>query len=375
MKPQTNPPCVLFAGGGTGGHLFPGIAVAEKLRRRHPDWALHFVGTARGIEVRQVPRYNFPLHLLPVRPLRGRSLQQRVAGLAGLPRAGLEALLLVRRLRPCVAVGVGGYAAGPALLAARALGARCVVMEQNAYAGLTNRLLGRVAHSIALALPNAQLQGPRAHLLGNPVREEVAALGGAPAPQMPRAFTPERPLRIFAFGGSQGARGINEAMLQLAPHVARHAWPVSILHQTGASEHARVLARYAEVGASFVRALPFVDDMAQALHDADLLVCRAGASTLAEASIVGRAALLVPYPHAADDHQRKNAEVFAAAGAAVVLDEKALTPEVLVGQVAAFVAEPELLLAMGASARRVRRPTACADIAALIEREVAFVSQ
>ena len=368
------PPCVVFAGGGTGGHLFPGIAVACELRRRHPDWSLHFVGTARGIEVAQVPRYGFPLHLLPVQPLRGRGLWGAARGLWALPQAQLAARALVRRLRPRLAVGVGGYAAGPAILAARAAGVRCAILEQNAHAGLTNRILATLAHQVLLALPNPQLDSPRARVVGNPVRADIGAARGTAPPSLPQRFDAARPLRVFAFGGSQGARALNDALVAAMPLLASRGAPVTLLHQTGVAQHADVAAAYARAGLGWARAVPFVDDMAKALAEADVLVCRAGAGTLAEATVVGKASLLVPYPHAADDHQTANAKVLVAAGAARLLPEATLTPAALATSLAELGQRPNDLAAMARAAWALGKPDAAAAIADEFEREVHRVS-
>ena len=367
---MSEPPCILFAGGGTGGHLFPGIAVAQELRRRYPQWSLPFVGTERGVEVRQVPRYGFALHTLNVHALRGRTATQRLRGAAALPAALAQAVALVRRLKPKVAVSVGGYAAGPAILAAWACRVPCVVLEQNAHAGMTNRALARVAKHVLLALPNAQLSGHGgARVVGNPVRSDLLALATRPLPTMPTAFTGQRPLRLLVFGGSQGAQSINTALAQVAPALASEALPLRILHQTGRADEARVRHAYADAGVVQATVLPFIDDMASAMHDADLLLCRSGAGTLAEAAVVGRPSWLVPYPHAADDHQTANARVFAHAGAARLWPEPELTPAALLAALATLCRAPSSLMPMARAARALGKPTAATDIADIIANE------
>lgn len=369
-SPDPRSPCIVFAGGGTGGHLFPGIAVAQALAARNPTWRIVFVGTARGIEVRAVPRYGFELCLLPVVALRGRGAQGLLRGLAHLPQAGTAALRLVRALRPQVAVGVGGYAAGPAMVAARVLGARCLVMEQNAHAGYTNRALRYIAHHICLALPNAQLGGhPSAHLVGNPVRADLLPLRSMHRDR-PEAFGPKRPLRLLVMGGSQGAHGINRAVLELLPMLVRQGLPLHIRHQTGTADHSDVAQGYAACNLPTSWAQPFIDDMAQAYAEADLVLCRSGASTLAELGVVGLPSVLVPYPSAADDHQTANAQVMVDVNAAVLLPQSACTGASLLALLEPWLANPAPLWEMAARAFGQGRPDAASRIVALIEAEV-----
>lgn len=363
------PPRIVFAGGGTGGHLFPGIAVAEEIRRRRPDADISFVGTSRGIEFTQVPRYGFVLHVLPVQPLRGRSWRECLDGSLCLPRSLWRSLRRMRELDPDVVVSVGGYAAGPATLAARVNGAPCVVMEQNAFAGLTNRLLARVASDVLLSLPNAQLGRHRAaRVVGNPVRGDLIRLGEQPLPTLPARFDATRPLRVLAFGGSQGARALNEALMALAPILARAQLPIDIVHQTGVADEQRVMACYQEHGLSpaRMRATRFVDDMASAMGTADLLLCRSGSSTLAETAVVGRASWLVPYPFAADDHQTANARIFVDAGAARLLPQPQLSASLLLDWLEEALRSPHTLTQMAEAARRIARPRAVHDIADVV---------
>lgn len=365
-------PCILFAGGGTGGHLFPGIAVAQEIRRRHPALRIAFVGTTRGIEYTQVPRYGFDLHVLPVRPLRGRTFKETVQGALTLPQALGQAVALVRRLRPSVAVSVGGYAAGPATLAARLCGVPCAVMEQNAFAGVTNRLLARVAKHVLLSLPNRQLgRHHGARIVGNPVRADLLQLGAAPLAAMPARFDATRPLRILAFGGSQGAHALNEALMALAPALAGAQLPVELLHQTGVRDEARVREAYAAAGVAppIARAVKFVDDMGAAMAHADLLLCRSGASTLAEAAVVGRASWLVPFPFAADDHQSANAQIFVDAGAAHCIRQTDLTSARLLDLLHDALASPATLSRMAQAARTLAKPDAVTQIADILLAE------
>jgi UDP-N-acetylglucosamine--N-acetylmuramyl-(pentapeptide) pyrophosphoryl-undecaprenol N-acetylglucosamine transferase len=364
---------VVLCGGGTGGHLFPGIAVAQELRRRHPDWRLLFVGTARGIEVRAVPQYGFELQLLPVLPLRGRGLRGVVTGLWAVPRALWQARAMLKAARATVAVGVGGYAAGPALLAAWSLGLPTAIMEQNAHAGLTNRLLGRLCHDILLAMPNRQLGGRRgARVVGNPVRQDLIALG-AQAKPYPEAFTAKRPLRLLVMGGSQGARALNDAMVALLPRLA--GLPIAVRHQSGAADYHRLAEAYGRHPELTAQVTPFIDDMAQAYGEADVALCRSGASTLAELAVVGLPSVLVPYPFAADDHQTANAQVMVRQGGGHLLPQKDLGGPALLDLLRGWLESPATLGDMAGHARANGRPQAVTIICDIIEAGVQRVQR
>lgn len=350
---------VLIAGGGTGGHLFPGIALAQELRRRDPAARVLFVGTARGIERTAVPKAGFDLELLPVSGLRGKGALGKVLGLLRLPLALVQALRLVRRFRPQVAVSVGGYAAGPAVLAARMLGVPCVVMEQNAVPGFTNRVLGRLAARVIAALPTQGFAKSKLRVLGNPVRRDLLAVRDEP-------YAPRQPLRVLAFGGSQGARALNECLMAAAPELAKLETPIALVHQTGEADLARVRAAY-ETAHFAARVQPFIDDMAAAYRDADLVLCRSGATTLAELAVCGRPSVLVPFPFAVDDHQTANAKTVAAAGAGLHMPQSELTAERLVELLAGFAREPARLITMAARSHELGRPDAVAQIADSLE--------
>ena len=357
---------ILIAGGGTGGHLFPGIAVAQELRRRHPDCRILFVGTAKGIETRAVPKAGFELQLLPVLALRGGGVRGVLRGLMRLPQALWQAVRLVRTFRPQVAVSVGGYAAGPAVLAARLLGIPCVVMEQNAVAGITNRILGRLARRVVAALPTGNFQPHKVRVLGNPVRADVL-------PVRALAYAPQTPPRLLVLGGSQGAHALNQVMMELAPKLqaAGLAWP--IVHQTGHADAAEVQARYDAVGLTQARAVAFIDDMAGTLRDADLLLCRSGAGTLSEVTVCGRPSILVPFPYAADDHQTANAKTLEAAGAAILLPQTQLSADILFTLLTTLAQDKPRLLDMAARAHQVGKPEAVQHIADTLEQEVVGV--
>jgi UDP-N-acetylglucosamine--N-acetylmuramyl-(pentapeptide) pyrophosphoryl-undecaprenol N-acetylglucosamine transferase len=360
---------ILIAGGGTGGHLFPGIALAQELRRRHPTARIVFVGTARGIEVRAVPKAGFELKLIAVSGLRNMQLQRQLKGLVKLPWSLVQALSIVQGLKPQVAVSVGGYAAGPAMVAARLLGVRCIVMEQNAIAGITTRLLSQLATRVIAAMPCPQLPPEKTAVLGNPVRQDLMAIRAAP-------YTPQVPLRLLVLGGSQGARALNDTMLQLLPLLQAAPADSSplrlhIVHQTGSADADRVTAAYERSGLPHVRAVAFIDDMATAYAQADLLLCRAGATTLAEVTVCGRPSLLVPFPAAAGDHQSHNAAVLVRKRAAQLLPQETLTGQGLYKILSQLSQSPSRLASMAQAAHALGRPQAVQDIADVVLREVA----
>jgi UDP-N-acetylglucosamine--N-acetylmuramyl-(pentapeptide) pyrophosphoryl-undecaprenol N-acetylglucosamine transferase len=348
---------VLIAGGGTGGHLFPGIALAQELRRRDPGASILFVGSPRGIEGTAVPRAGFDLELLPVSGLRRKGFVGFLLGLVRLPLALWRALRVVARFRPEVAVSVGGYAAGPAVLAARLAGVRCVVMEQNAVAGFTNRVLGMLARDVVVALPTRGFAARKTRVLGNPVRQDLLVVRSA-------AYKPATPPRVLVFGGSLGARALNEVMMAAAKKLA--ALDLSFVHQTGEADCARVQAAYRAAGLARATVVPFIVDMAQAYRDADLVVCRAGATTVAELTVCGRPSILVPYPFAVDDHQTAHARLLASAGAAVHLPQGEMSADGLVTLVTQLTADGARLVSMAARARELGKPDAAAHIADLV---------
>lgn len=355
---------VLIAGGGTGGHLFPGIAVAEEIRRRNSEARILFVGTARGLETRAVPRAGFELELLPVSGLRRMSWSGVARGMLRLPLAMVRAFGVVRRFRPQVAVSVGGYAAGPAVLAAHVSGVPCVVMEQNAVPGMTNRVLGSLARRVLAGLPTNGFDSTKTQVVGNPVRADFIALRERP-------YVPATPPRLLVFGGSQGARALNEVMMASAPELKKLKLP--IVHQTGEMDAPRVQQRYAEVGLA-ARVTPFIDAMADAYRDADLVLCRAGAMTLAELTACGRPAVLVPFPYAVDDHQTANAKTLESAGAAVHVPQTEFTARRWVDILKYLIQDPSRLNSMAAHAREMGKPDAVAAIADVLE-ELGHVSR
>ena len=344
-------PRVWFAGGGTGGHLFPALAVAELLGKNRPDVRIGFLGGRRGLETRLVPRAGFPLRTLPMSGLKGAGIARRAGAVALAAVATVRCLGWFLAARPALVVGVGGYASGPAVLAALLAGVRTALLEQNHFPGATNRALARFAREVCVPSEAARRRlGGRGTVTGNPVREAFANLPPAPGGPVPT---------VLVFGGSRGARSINRAVTDALPGLAALATPPRIVHQTGEADHAEVLAAYgAAYPADRFEVLPFVDDMPERFAGADLVLSRAGATTLAELAMVGRAAVLVPYPHAADDHQRHNAETVASAGAAVVLRDDALSRDTIVETLRPLLEDPRRRASMAAAQRALARPDA-----------------
>jgi UDP-N-acetylglucosamine--N-acetylmuramyl-(pentapeptide) pyrophosphoryl-undecaprenol N-acetylglucosamine transferase len=357
---------VLIAGGGTGGHLYPGIAVARELQRRDPTTQIAFVGTSRGIEARVVPKEGFPLDLIRVAGLKGMSWANRLRGAALLPLAGVDAWRILSTRRPDVVAGVGGFASGPVVLLAALRGYPTMLLEQNAVPGLTNRLLARWVGAAAVNFEEALPYFPRTGFLaGNPVRPEFFQREDDEPTRTPRDAA-----QVLIVGGSQGAHAINMAMVEAAPRLAAYAGGLAVTHQTGERDLERVRVGYRRAGLE-ARVEPFLFAMDHEMKAADLVICRAGATTLAELTAAGRPSILVPLPTAADDHQRKNAEVLAAAGAAEVLPQSAMTGDALADRILALASDGERRRAMSAAARTLVRPDAAR---AIVDRALALVS-
>jgi UDP-N-acetylglucosamine--N-acetylmuramyl-(pentapeptide) pyrophosphoryl-undecaprenol N-acetylglucosamine transferase len=351
---------VLIAGGGTGGHVVPALAIARELRDAH-NAEVRFVGTARGLETRLVPEAGFPLDLVRSGQWKSVSLATRLHTVIDLPLGVMECLRLLREFRPQVVVGVGGYASGPAMLAALLLRIPTLAFEPNAVPGLANRLVGRWVSAAAVNFAQTQRYFRNARVTGIPVRAEFFAIEPKSA---------SAPPRLLVFGGSQGARVLNEAMPKIAQRLFEQFVNLEIVHQAGARHAQSTTKAYDRVslaGQQRVRVQPYLDQMPREFAAADLLLCRSGASTMAELGAAGRASLLVPFALAADDHQRRNAEVFRNAGAAHMLTEAELAgPERLLNELVALLADPAELRTMGEQARTLARPDAARQIASMV---------
>lgn len=347
---------LIVAGGGTGGHLFPGIAVAEEFLARDPENQVLFVGARQGIEARVLPERGLPHRLLDVSGLKGLGLAARLRGLMRLPVALLRALGIVREFRPDIVLGVGGYASGPVLLGAWLARAYTAVQEQNSRAGLTNRVLGRLVRRVFLGFEGARSQFPAAKtaVTGNPVRSDIRAKAAQPSP------LPAQP-HVVILGGSQGARALNERLPEVWKKVAPQHPGLKWTHQCGRGNLDGVKAAYG-AGAEGVTVAEFVSDMAALIQDATLVVGRAGASTVAELAALGRPALFVPFPAATDDHQTLNARDCVAAGGAVLVPQAEAAVERLASEVGRLLRSRTELERMGLAMRSFGKPDAAARI-------------
>lgn len=352
---------IIVAGGGTGGHLFPGLAVVEELRRRAPDLDVLFVGTERGIEARLLPARGEKLELLEVNPLKGRTAGQLAKSVAMLPMAMTKAAAIVRGHRPDLVIGVGGYASGPIVAAAAAMGVPTALLEQNAHVGLTNRMLAPLVRRAYLTYEStlARFGTKKGRAVGNPVRRAFVDAARL-ALVDPDGFE-ARSNRVLVMGGSQGAKALNETVPEALARSRATELGYTIVHQTGAAMRDEVEARYRELGVE-AEVVAFIDDMAQAYASASIVVARAGASTLAELCAIGRPSVLIPYPYAADDHQAKNAEELEAAGAAICIRESALQVDGLAETITELLGSRERRRAMADAARGQGRPDAAAAV-------------
>jgi len=357
-----NAPRVLMMAGGTGGHVYPALATAEELRLRGYD--VSWLGTRQGLEARVVPAAGFVLHAISARGLRGKGWGARLRGIVAQAVGLLQALILLLRLRPRAVVGMGGYVSVPGGLVACLLRRPLAIHEQNAVAGSANRLLARCARRILCGFPEPFAGHPHAEWIGNPVRSGIIMAANDAA----YGYDGQRPLRLLVLGGSLGAESINVALpAALAALRARGQELPAIWHQCGPAHGAAVQARYTVAGLTPERLSPFIDDMAAAYTWADLIVCRAGALTVAEIAVCGRPAVLVPLPSAIDDHQTRNAESLVRAGGAVLLPQFALDTEQLADLLADLAGDPGRLRTMAASARAHGRPGATTAVCDAVE--------
>jgi len=356
---------VLIAAGGTGGHIYPGIAVANEIMRRDSESEVLFVGTARGLEKKIVPENGFQLSLINSAGLKNVGILNKLKGISVLPKSFVEARRIIRQFRPHVVVGAGGYVSGPVLLMAAIMGVPTLVMDSNALPGFTNRQLARFVERAALTFEDAvPFFGKKGIVTGNPVRAEFFDI---PAKQRDTTF------HLLVFGGSQGARAINNAMCEGIAKLDLVAERLTITHQTGEMDFDSVRDTYAGTAYSGADIRPFISDIFVEFGKADIIVCRAGATTCAEIAAAGKAAIMIPLPTAADDHQRKNAEAFVRTGAAQMILQKNLNGEVLADAILNLIDAPDSITAMENAAKGLGRPdaaTACVDIIGELKRNV-----
>lgn len=350
---------VVIAGGGTGGHVFPAIAIAEAVKEKIPGARVTFVGTPRGIEVKAVPEAGWTLEVIDVMPLKGRSVVQRLLGGLKMITALAKARKLLKRLNPDLVIGVGGYASAAVGVGAVTMGIPMMLHEQNSIPGLTNRLLGRVAKKICVTFPESAqfFAADKIVMTGNPVRHRIRDIltqsddrGGM------GEFT------IFVCGGSQGARSLNQAMLNALPHLKNLTRPLRVIHQVGAqADAAQVEATYRSAGVT-AEVHRFISDIGRCYREADVVVGRAGAGTLSELALAGRPAILVPYPFAADNHQEANARTYVSEGAARLILDRELDGARLAGELRGILEDHTSRMAMAACMRRLATPNAAAQI-------------
>ena len=350
---------LMIAAGGTGGHIYPGIAVAKEILRRDASSQVLFVGTARGLETKIVPENGFQLSLINSAGLKSVGLQGLIKGLTLLPKSLLEARQIIRQFRPHVVVGAGGYVSGPVLLMAAIMGVPTLVMDSNALPGFTNRRLAWFVDKAALTFDEAlPYFGKKGVVTGNPVRHEFFEV---PAKERSAEFS------LLIFGGSQGAREINNAMCDALQHLKDHEGRLSITHQTGESDFEKIRTAYNGSAVANADVRPFISDMFVEFGRADLVICRAGATTCAELAASGKASIMVPLPTAADDHQRKNAEALAKAGAAKMIVQSELTGERLSDEIGRLIEDPSAITEMEKAAKSMGREDAAEKTADLIE--------
>ena len=354
---------LLIGGGGTGGHIYPAIAIAREYVSRDASRRVVFIGTERGLEKNIVPKAGFPLEFIDVGGLKGKGGLDLIRNILRVPRGLIQAWRQVGKHRPSVVLGVGGYSSGPVLLAARLRGVPTIIHDANAFPGLANRSMSRWVTAVAVAFEEA---GPRLHrkdavVTGNPIRAEFFT-----DKRQPR--TDNRKQRLLIFGGSQGSRILNDTMAGALLFLARLKETLEIVHQTGPNELAKVQDAYRQSAFPDARVVPYLDPIVEEMAAADLVVCRAGAMTIGELSAIGRAAILVPFAAATNNHQELNARVVERAGGAVVLTEAELTPERLAGAITDALADPQRAARMGAASKALAMPEATKTIVDLIEK-------
>ena len=361
---ETGVQTLMIAGGGTGGHIYPAIAIAREYIARDPKRKAVFVGTQRGLEKTIVPKAGVPLEFIDVAGLKGMRGMNLLRNIARLPMGFVQAWKHVGRHRPNVVLGVGGYSSGPVLVAAALRGVPTIIHEANAFPGLANRVVAKWVTAVAVAFAEALPRMKRADgaVTGNPIRKEFFDLGATPKRPTPNAQ------RLLIFGGSQGSRVLNDAMTGALLFLARLKDTLEIVHQTGPNELEKVQTAYRQSAFESARVVPYLDPMADEIAAADLVVSRAGAMTIGELAAIGRGAILVPFGAATNNHQELNARVVEKAGGAIVITESELTPERLAGAISEALAGPHRTERMGTAAKQLATPDATKSIVDLIEK-------
>jgi UDP-N-acetylglucosamine--N-acetylmuramyl-(pentapeptide) pyrophosphoryl-undecaprenol N-acetylglucosamine transferase len=352
---------IAIAGGGTGGHLFPGIAIAQEFMTRNVHSEIIFVSTGNPLEQRILSKLNLKLARITVEGIKGRGLWNQLRALFKLPKGIFDALRILRRFKPDLIVGLGSYSAGPVVLAGRLLGVTVALHEQNLLPGITNRLLARWADMIFVSFEESKLQfkSSNVQFSGNPVRHDFLT-DGRQTKTDEGADSAESRFTILIVGGSQGAHRINETVAE-ALELFERKDDFYFIHQTGKADEDMVKTAYHRQGVP-ATVQPFFDNMAELYHQADLVICRAGATTVAEITTLGKASIFIPFPYAADDHQALNARSLSKSGAAEMILEKELSAKVLAEKILHYVEHPQALADMAQKARSFGNPNAAADI-------------
>ncbi|MDK9708745.1 MAG: undecaprenyldiphospho-muramoylpentapeptide beta-N-acetylglucosaminyltransferase [Desulforhopalus sp.] len=366
---------LLLTGGGTGGHLFPAVAAAQEFQRQFPETEVLFVGTERKVDTRSLAQYGFTSEKIRSYGLKGKSPLELLKAIAVLPVSCWQAAMIIRRFRPSIILGVGGYVTGPVVLAGKILGVPALIHEQNSVPGLANKKLGRLVDKVCLSLPGSGGEFPPEKMVytGNPVRRTILDLAKNP----PIRTNPSSKKTLLILGGSQGAQAINrlvpESLLALPGGFLA---TIRVIHQTGEQDFQAVKDQYAASGIE-AQVQPFFTNMAEIYSQTDLLVSRAGATTLAEIAVLGKPAILIPYPSAADNHQEKNGEYYVAGGGAVMLRQKELSGEVLAGNIQELMGDVGKLTTMGMAMKKLAYPDAAEKIVAcclqILERKASHV--
>lgn len=358
---QRNSLRIVMAGGGTGGHLFPGIAIAQEFKARDSQNEIVFASTGNQLEQRVLAKMNFALERITVEGMKGRGLWNQIKSICKLPKGIYQAIRILSRFKPDLVVGLGSYSAGPMVLAARLLGVKIVLHEQNILPGITNRVLARFADMIFVSFEDTieHLASRRSQFTGNPVRQAI--LNGSEQPKREaKAEAGRKPFTILIIGGSQGAHRINVTVVEALNHLPQTD-DLYFVHQTGAADEKMVQDTYARHDvASTVKS--FFDDMAPLYQSADLIICRAGATTVAEITAIGKAVIFIPFPYAADDHQTLNAASLASKGAAEMIVEKDLSAKMLGEKIEYYASHPDALGELARRAGKSGNPNAARDI-------------
>jgi len=347
---------IVIAGGGTGGHLFPGIAIAEEFLRRDDQAQIIFIGTRRGIESRLLGQLGYELREIDIEGVKGRGVKALMKGVYQIPKSMGQSRRILKQFCPDMVVGVGGYASGPALLTAHWMGLPTAIAEQNAVPGVTNKILGRFADKIFVTYEQSRSFFPQSKVIisGNPVRASFSS--GKRKEKVAKTHR-----QLLVFGGSQGAEAINRSVIEMLPQLSRMKDDIHVLHQTGQRQLEDVKKAYEQSGIQ-AEVKAFIVEMAQAYADADLIICRAGATSLAEITAAGKAAILIPYPWAANDHQLKNAQALEAEGAAAVIPERELSGSKLFGVVEDLLRDEKKLKRMEENSLKISKIDAAATI-------------